>query len=90
MKCWWGIRIVRAAILKAAIPGATDTSRVRSIFESDDTTDQFVARDIRSDTAKGIPPTNDDPISIAIADPSLVLRALNTLLNNLTFDHDHS
>ena len=90
MSSWWATLYIRALVLRESIPGATDTSRLRSIFASLASLDQYAARSIRSLASKDTPGTPINPVDIATANPSLGFHALNLALDSLTYDCDHA
>jgi len=86
----WALRHLITRVNIECAPGTVNTSRLRAIFADEASVDRHCARDIQRSAQ-----LNDDsdlsainPAALAIADCTIVVRAIATLLDNLPYNHD--
>jgi len=88
MLSWWALCYIIAIVGHESSPSLTDTSRIRMIFADFASLYHYLAKMIKSRSAKAQTTTSINPISVAIADPLLGYLALCILLDSTNYSYD--
>jgi len=89
LKALWSLRHLIALVHRECSAGAYNTRRLMQVFADEASLDHHCARRIRENAANAPPrATNDNPVSLAIADPRLGPLALQLLTELVPYDYD--
>jgi hypothetical protein len=88
MLSWWVLCYIIAIVCHESSRSLTDTSRIRMIFADFASLDHYLAKMIKTRSAKAKSTATINPISVAIADPLLGSLALCILLDSTNYSYD--